>query len=255
VKYFKPSPIFSKKNVMAFHLSTWLITGFGGKLIPPFSRSFMGGENDIRGFNIWGITPIAFIPSTAAVNVLNADGTTRTQNVVVGGVLTPQPVTMTMPVYQIITPGGDWQSYGNLEYRIPIVGQTVTLVPFFDAGVNRILRPGQLTMDPQRVLDLNQQFPSAGYGGQVQIAPGTQNVCASTGLEIDVTLPVVNAPFRIYFAYNPLRLDTNIQTPIAADRSMFPNLATFNNAIASYGPAYPWDEKSTMVRFTVGRTF
>jgi outer membrane protein insertion porin family len=215
----------------------------------------MGGENDVRGFNIWGITPIAFIPSTASVSVLNADGSARNQNVVVGGVLTPEPVTMTMPVYQIITPGGDWQSYGNFEYRIPIIGQTVSLVPFFDAGVNRIMRPSQLTMDPQRVLDLNQQFPSAGYNGQVQIAPGTEMPRASTGLEIDVILPVVNAPFRIYFAYNPLRLNTNIQTPIAADRSMFPNLATYQNAVANYGPLYPWDEKSTMVRFTVGRTF
>jgi len=215
----------------------------------------MGGENDVRGFNIWGITPIAFIPSTASVSVLNADGSARNQNVVVGGVLTPEPVTMTMPVYQIITPGGDWQSYGNFEYRIPIIGQTVSLVPFFDAGVNRIMRPSQLTMDPQRVLDLNQQFPSAGYNGQVQIAPGTEMPRASTGLELDVILPVVNAPFRIYFAYNPLRLNTNIQTPIAADRSMFPNLATYQNAVANYGPLYPWDEKSTMVRFTVGRTF
>ncbi len=215
----------------------------------------MGGENDVRGFNIWGITPIAFIPSTASVSVLNADGSARNQNVVVGGVLTPEPVTMTMPVYQIITPGGDWQSYGNFEYRIPIIGESVSLVPFFDAGVNRIMRPSQLTMDPQRVLDLNQQFPSAGYNGQVQIAPGTEMPRASTGLEIDVILPVVNAPFRIYFAYNPLRLNTNIQTPIAADRSMFPNLATYQNAVANYGPLYPWDEKSTMVRFTVGRTF
>ncbi|MFY9728744.1 MAG: outer membrane protein assembly factor BamA [Bryobacteraceae bacterium] len=255
LKYFKPSPIFSKKNVLAFHFSTWLISGYGGKLVPPFSRSFMGGEQDIRGFDIWGITPIAFVPSSASVNVLNSDGSARTQNVVVGGVLTPEPVTMTIPTYQIITPGGDWQSYGNFEYRIPIVGQAVSLVPFFDAGVNRILRPSQLTMDPQRVLDLNEQFPSAGYNGQVLIAPGTEKMRASTGLEIDVILPVVNAPFRVYFAYNPLRLDTNIQTPIAADRSMFPNQATFNNAIANYGPLYPWDEKSTMLRFTVGRTF
>ncbi|MGA8577182.1 MAG: outer membrane protein assembly factor BamA, partial [Bryobacteraceae bacterium] len=151
LKYFKPSPIFSKKNVLAFHFSTWLISGYGGKLVPPFSRSFMGGEQDIRGFDIWGITPIAFVPSSASVNVLNSDGSARTQNVVVGGVLTPEPVTMTIPTYQIITPGGDWQSYGNFEYRIPIVGQADSLVPFFDAGVNRILRPSHLTIDRQRV--------------------------------------------------------------------------------------------------------
>ncbi len=255
VKYFKPSPIFSKKNVLAFHVSTWLITGYGGKLIPPFSRSYMGGENDVRGFQMWGITPIAYIPSTASVDVYNNDGSKRMQNVVVGGILQPQAVTMTIPIYQVSTPGGDWQSYGNFEYRIPVVGTTVSLVPFFDAGVNRIMRPSQLTMDPQRVLDLNQQFPSAGYSGVVQIASGTEKPRASTGLELDVTLPVVNAPFRIYFAYNPLRLDKNLQTPIAADRSMFPNQTTYDAAKASYGPLYPWDEKSTTLRFTVGRTF
>ena len=30
----------------------------------------------------------------------------------------------------------------------------------------------------------------------------------STGLEVQVFLPVINAPFRVYWAYNPLRLDT-----------------------------------------------
>ena len=29
---------------------------------------------------------------------------------------------MTVPTYQLITPGGDTQSVGNFEYRIPIVG-------------------------------------------------------------------------------------------------------------------------------------
>ena len=29
-----------------------MITGYGGKEVPPFSRSFMGGEQDVRGFDI-----------------------------------------------------------------------------------------------------------------------------------------------------------------------------------------------------------
>jgi outer membrane protein insertion porin family len=257
LKYFKRSPVFSKNNVLAFHLSSWLITGFGGKLIPPFSRSFMGGENDVRGFTVWGITPIAFIPTSTSVLVYNADGTQRMQNAVVGGILQPVAVTMSAPTYEVITPGGDLQTFGNFEYRIPIIKETVSLVPFFDAGVNRILRPSQLTLDPQHVLDLNEQFPTAGFSNTVQIAAGTQKMRASTGLELDVTLPVVNAPFRIYFAYNPARLHTTLQTPIAADLSMFPNPMTYGKAQQSgaIGVAYPWDEKSTMVRFTVGRTF
>ena len=34
-----------------------MITGYGGKEIPPFSRTYIGGEKDIRGFQIWGISP------------------------------------------------------------------------------------------------------------------------------------------------------------------------------------------------------
>ena len=67
-----------------------MITGYGGKEIPPFSRTYIGGEQDIRGFQIWGISPIAFIPSEATINVLNNDGSQRMQLVKNSyGVLTP----------------------------------------------------------------------------------------------------------------------------------------------------------------------
>src|SRR5207253_5253371 len=100
-----------------------------------FSRRFMGGEQDIRGFEIWGVTPIAFIPSSSQVNVVNDDGSARTQKVVSNGAIVNSPVTMTVLTYQLITPGGDTQCLLNLEYRIKIVGP-VTLAPFFDAGVD-----------------------------------------------------------------------------------------------------------------------
>jgi outer membrane protein insertion porin family len=252
-KYFKPAP-WHKSHILAFHLMGSTVTGYGGKYIPPYSRTFMGGEQDIRGFEIWGITPIAFIPSSASVNVLNDDGTQRMQKVISGGAVTSVPVTMTIPTYQLITPGGDTQLLGNFEYRIPIVGP-VTLAPFFDAGVDKILRSSQLTVVQSRIDDLNTQFPQAGFGNQVVIAPGTQKMRASTGLELQVMLPVVNAPFRLYFAYNPSIVREYIQPPIVADRSSFPNAATFQNALVSYGQAYPFFEKRTMFRFTIGRTF
>jgi outer membrane protein insertion porin family len=253
LKYFHPSPL-NRRHILAFHASSWFITGYGGKEVPPFSRSFMGGEQDVRGFEIWGITPIAFIASSASINVLNSDGTARTQKVVSGGVLTAVPITMNIPTYQLVTPGGDAQAVGNFEYRIPIVGP-VTLAIFFDAGVNRILRPDELKMVASRVDDLNLSYPQAGFSGIAQIAPGTERPRASTGLEFQVLLPVVNAPFRVYFAYNPSRVHENLQPPVVADRSSFPNNATFLNALASYGQAYPFDERLTLFRFTIGRTF
>jgi outer membrane protein insertion porin family len=162
--------------------------------------------------------------------------------------------TMNIPTYQLITPGGDTQAIVNCEYRVRIFGP-VTLVLFFDAGANRILLPDQLTMNPTRVAQLNAIYPQANFNGQVKIAPGTQNLRSSTGIELQVLLPIVQAPFRVYWAYNPLRVDENLQTPIVADRSMFPNNATFLHAIATFGRVFPFFEKASTFRFTIGRTF
>jgi outer membrane protein insertion porin family len=253
VKYFKAAP-WHRSHILAFHALGSLITGYGGKYIAPFSRTFIGGEQDVRGFEIWGITPIAYVASSGSVNVLNNDGSARTQKVVQNGVVTSVPVTMNIPQYQLITPGGDTQIVTNAEYRIPIVGP-VTMAIFTDAGLNRILRPSQLTMDPSRVSDLTNQFPQAGFDGKVIIAPGTQRIRVSSGLELQVMLPVVNAPFRLYWAYNPSVVRQYLQPPIVADRSSFPNNNTFLNSIATYGQAYPYFEKRSMFKFTIGRTF
>ena len=48
-------------------------------------------------------------------------------------------------------PGGDTNIVANFEYRIPIVGQTVTLAPFFDAGMNRISNKSQLKLATRRL--------------------------------------------------------------------------------------------------------
>ncbi len=253
VKYFHPAP-WHRSHILAFHALGSVISGYGGKFIAPFSRTFIGGEQDVRGFEIWGITPIAYVASSASLNVLNDDGSARTQKVVQNGVVTSVPVTMTVPRYQLITPGGDTQVVTNFEYRIPIVGPVV-LAMFGDAGMNRILRPSQLTMDPSRVSDLNNQFPQAGFDGKVLIAPGTQRIRVSTGLELQVMLPVVNAPFRLYWAYNPSVVRETLQPPIVADRSSFPNQSTFINSVASYGQSYPYLEKRSLFKFTIGRTF
>ena len=43
------------------------------------NRFYMGGENDIRGFNFFGVSPIVYVPSWGAINVLNSDGSPRQQ--------------------------------------------------------------------------------------------------------------------------------------------------------------------------------
>jgi outer membrane protein insertion porin family len=253
VKYYHVSPIYHK-NVLAFHVLGTLISGYGGKEVPPFARSFMGGENDVRGFDWWSITPIAFIPTQASIPIYNSDGTPRTQQQVSGGTVTSVGTSMPIPAYQLTTPGGDAHGVFNFEYRIPIFGP-VTLAIFGDAGINGILRPSELTLAPERITQLADAFPQAGFTGKVPIAAGTTRPVGSTGLEIQVLLPVVQAPFRVYFAYNPSTVREYVQPPIAADRSFFPNAATFNAALAAYGQEYPYFDRRTLFRFTVGRTF
>jgi outer membrane protein insertion porin family len=249
-KYFHVSPL-NKKHVIAVHGMASLLAGYGGHVAPPFSRTYIGGEQDIRGFEIWGISPVAYIPSEATTPILNADGSARVQKGPNGTVTTAQ---LTIPYYQLVFPGGDTQIITNFEYRIPIVGP-VTLAPFIDFGINKIALPGQLRMNPDRVAQLNGEFPQAGFNQRAVIAPGTQAARMSTGLELQVLLPVVNAPFRIYWAYNPLLVRTYLQPPIVADRSYFPNNATFLNSIATYGAATPFFEKHSTFKFTIGRTF
>src|SRR5206468_3687233 len=103
-----------KNHVIGMHLNARFISGYGGKVAPPYSRFYMGGEDDIRGFNILTISPIAYIPTTATINVLNNDGTTRVQKYVNSdGVTTVAAVSQTIPVYQLILPGGDTAAVTN----------------------------------------------------------------------------------------------------------------------------------------------
>jgi outer membrane protein insertion porin family len=74
-------------------------------------------------------------------------------------------------------------------------------------------------------------------------------------LELQVMMPVVNAPFRLYWAYNPNVVRTTLQPPVVADRSYFPNQATFINSITAIGAPAPLLEKHSTFRFSIGRTF
>jgi len=244
-----------RNNVMGFHMNARFITGFGGKVAPPYSRYYMGGEDDIRGFNILTISPIAYIPTDTQTPVYNNDGSARVQRVLNSdGTLSNSPVYQRIPTYQLILPGGDTAVVFNYEYRIPIVGP-VTLAPFIDAGVDRLTFASQLGLNSQRVTDLNALFPQADFGRRAYVAPGTQVPRVSAGLELQVLMPVVNAPFRLYWAYNLSIVNTTLQPPVAADRSFFPNNATYQSALAAFGQSTAFAEKRSMFRFSIGRTF
>jgi outer membrane protein insertion porin family len=253
LQYYHRSPRWHK-NVIAYHIMASTEIGYGGKVIPPFVRSFIGGENDVRGFQFFEITPIAYLPSSASVPVLNANGTQQYQKTLLNGVPTSTAVSVPIPTYQIITPGGDTQVVSNLEYRIPLFGP-LTLAPFFDVGVNKIMYPSQLRVNSDEVNTLNDQFPSAGFNDNVLIAPGSQAIRTSVGLELSVVLPIVQAPFRIYWAYNPTTVEQFLQPPIVLDPSMMHTAQTVASAISTYSPSYPDFEQHSRFCFTIGRTF
>src|SRR5258707_957289 len=210
-KYYHP--VNKRRNVLAFHASGAFITGYGGGEPPPYSRFYMGGESDIRGFDIRSISPVTFIPTASTQQFTYICATC------LNGFGQPTPRTISVPVlgYTISFPGGDTQAYGNLEYRIPIVGP-VQAVLFFDGGTTGIFRKNALRLDPTGFGSLETQFPQAttlaGLKQQLSIAPGTNfRPRASTGIEFVVQLPIIQAPFRIYYAYNINRLHSQIAAP------------------------------------------
>ena len=213
-KYYHP--VNKHRNVLGFHASGAFITGYGGGEPPPYSRFYMGGESDIRGFDIRSITPVTFIP------VATTQQFTFSCNTCLNGGGGPSLRTVSVPVlgYTITFPGGDTQGWGNAEYRIPIVGNTVQAVLFFDAGTNGILRKGALRLDPTGFSNLTTSFPDAVNSGALSadrklgISPGTNfRLRGSTGIEFVVQLPIIQAPFRVYYAYNVNRLHSQLLAP------------------------------------------
>ena len=94
--------------------------------------------------------------------------------------------------------------------------------------------------------------------------PGTNFVPRmSNGAELQVILPIVNAPFRLYYAYNPLRLFENVNQQLAVSnatfRILFPNygagLYSYQQALQLYGPSYTLREPRKTFRLTVSTTF
>jgi outer membrane protein insertion porin family len=251
-KFFKPHT--RRGNVIAMRGLFSLLSGYGGSVPPPFRRNYMGGENDIRGFRLWSVSPMAWIPDETDVQLFNDNGVPRTQIEVVEGVEQVVGVTTKAPIYRLVFPGGDTRAVLNVEYRIKLFGPVV-LAPFFDIGFNRNIFNDQVRLNSGRVAELNESFPQAGFDETVIQIAATESLRASTGLELQVMMPVVNAPFRFYWAYNPYRVGEILQPPIVADRSLFPNTTTFVNAVTPFGSALPFIEEKSTFRFTISRTF
>jgi outer membrane protein insertion porin family len=259
-KYFHPvrNVRAEKPEAFGMRILAASIEGYGGRVPPPFSRFYAGGEYDIRGFDIRSISPLAFFPGLGQVcnrdnfgNPILASGSNGQKGGTCGSYTQ-------FPYYTPIYPGGDTELISNFEYRVPIAGP-VNIAAFIDAGSAFVLRTNQLQIDTSipSLAQLSEEYPYFQLPTRLRIISSTNlRPRSSTGLDMQIILPVVNAPFHLYYGYNWLREDNVIVTPpqVLPPQTMFPNEATYVAAEGLFNQ-FRLRERKGRVGFTVVRTF
>jgi outer membrane protein insertion porin family len=224
-------------------------------VVPPFSRFYIGGEMDVRGFDIRTVSPVAFYPTT--VSVCNRD---NAGNQILAVDSNGRPTgacgsSTSFPINSPTFPGGDTEVIANFEYRVPIAGP-VTLAYFVDAGSTFVLWQNQLKLTTNALSSIASQFPYFPIPSELKpIGVTNFHPRSSTGLDLQVILPVLNAPIHIFYGYNWLRLNSVITPPQnLPPESLFPNPATYLDALQNFIP-FRLRERKGRVGFTVERTF
>jgi len=258
------------RNVLGYRLQASYIQGYSGDVAPPFARFYSGGDNELRGFDVRAATPYGFIPVRANITLTNPDGTPIPID---PGNYTLGYITIPIPIYRPVSVGGDVKFTSNVEYRIPIAGP-VGFALFDDFDITSVIRQSQLRQSVEGADQLNSPlygctsyFNGACQGGQsiqfinlIRPISGTNVVPRmSVGGELQAFLPIVNAPMRLYFAFNPLRLFENVQGESLITRSMFPAGGagdyTYQNAITAYDSLLHFREPRKTFRLSVSTTF
>jgi outer membrane protein insertion porin family len=299
--------------------------------VPIYERFFLGDEFTIRGYNVRSISPVTpldnYITSRNVVLATNAFGTPTVasglpQSLANIGLFTGPTGDNVVSLPRAFTAtGADTQMLGNFEYRIPIIGRTVSAALFVDAGTafnlrgkheqaysseflpdqpflssvglircprldnsagagngaaavsltslaacnnftrlaysptlgsllgrdNRIVAQGEfdnaINLGPTSVSGLPYGFYPVYIRGEAQtntvvrlqqsLFSKLTDYRSSLGAELRVQVPVLNVPFRLIYAYNP-----NARHDQVID-----------------GFPFFFNEKKSVFRFSVGRTF
>ncbi|MGA2205806.1 MAG: outer membrane protein assembly factor BamA [Terracidiphilus sp.] len=274
-------------NVLGVRAQLTYIQGFGGNVAPPNNRFYSGGEMDMRGFDVRAATPYGYVPTRVNFQLTNPDGSCVPRDPT--NPEDNQCIQVPLPIYGIASIGGDANLTTNVEYRIPVVGP-FTFAFFDDFGLDPAVNHGQLMQSPEGFASLTAPLygcpvynngscqggiPGSEVGFRRNIRPvaGTNFVPRmSLGTELSVFMPIINAPFRLYYAYNPLRL---YETPYCNDvvlgekqkscsaelitRAMFPAGGagdyTYQEAIEAYGAQDIFHEPRKTFRLTISTTF
>jgi outer membrane protein insertion porin family len=280
-------PLKEGRNTLGVRAQLAYIQGLSGDVAPPNNRFYSGGEQELRGFDVRGATPYGYVPTRVNFQLTNPDGqcvprdpTNPEDN---------QCIQVPLPVYGVASIGGDASLTANAEYAIPVVGP-FTFKFFDDFGIDTAVNHNQLKQSPEGFATLtaplygcpvfNNGACQGGIpGSQVGFRPDIRPVAGtnfvprmSLGAELSVLMPIINAPFRLYYAYNPLRL---YERPYCNDvilgqkqescsaelitRAMFPPGGagdyTYQEAIEAYGAQYVFREPRKTFRLTVSTTF
>jgi outer membrane protein insertion porin family len=280
-------PSANGRNILGFRAQLGYVQGFGGDVAPPNNRFYTGGEGDLRGFDIRGATPYGYVPNRVNFQLTNPDGTCVPRDPT--NPQLNQCLQVPLPIYGIASIGGDTSLTVNADYRIPIAGPV--MISFFDDfGIDTALNKGQLKQSPEGFASLTAPIygcpvfnngscqggiPGSQVGFQQNIRPisGTNFVPRmSLGPELSVIMPIINAPVRLFYAYNPLRL---YETPYCNSviiggnkgscsaelitRDLFPPGGagdyTYQEALQAYGSRYLFREPRKTFRLTVSTTF
>jgi len=257
-KYFRPV-----RNVRSDHptaigmrLLVASAIGYGGRVVPPFSRFYIGGEYDLRGFDIRTISPVAFYPTVVSVCNRDNNGQPITGTTQTGASSNSCGSSTSFPIQSPIFPGGDTEAIFNFEYRVPIIGSTASVAYFIDAGADMALYPDQLRLTPSALSSIESNYSYFPIPRELKpVSVTNYRPRGSTGLDLQVLLPIVNAPIHIFYGFNWLRVNDIITPPQnLPPESLFPNEATYLDALRNFVP-FRLKERSGRVGFTVQRTF
>ncbi len=151
--------------------------------VPIFSRFFLGGETEVRGYDVNSIAPLA-----------------RVDRLLVVG--DSPPLLLASDIRPV---GGDTLLVANVEYRVPLT-RWLSTAAFFDSGAS---------LNARRIDEQRFESPTLLQPGNVPATLVTvlrpleaeigrlPNYRASLGLELRFTLPAFNLPLRLIFSYNP----------------------------------------------------
>jgi outer membrane protein insertion porin family len=150
--------------------------------VPISRRFFLGGENEVRGYDVNSISPLARVE----------------RFLIAGG---NQPVLISSDTRPT---GGDTQLIFNSEYRVPIIWR-FSAAAFFDIGASLNARG----LGEERFETTTQLEPGGTPATvltvlrRIESEARLPNYRVSVGGELRFMIPMLNVPLRLIFAANP----------------------------------------------------